>query len=66
VALLTSCVSAKHGASTFNMKEKISFIIHGKIKNDYVVVEINPFHYIILVIYKYYINKEIIKPIRGS
>ncbi len=53
MALLTSCVSDKHGASTFNMKEKISFIIQSKIKNDYVVVEIKPFNYIILVIHKY-------------
>jgi len=53
VALLTFCVSAKHGASTFNMKEKISFIIDGKIKNDYVVVEMKPFNYKILVVHKY-------------
>jgi hypothetical protein len=53
VALLTSCVSAKYGASTFNMKEKSSFIIHDEIKNEYVVVEIKPFDYIILVIHKY-------------
>jgi hypothetical protein len=53
MALLTSCVSAKHCTSTFNMKEKISFIIHGKIKNDYVVVEIKSFNFIILVIHKY-------------
>jgi hypothetical protein len=53
VALLTSCVSAKHGASTFHMKEKFSFIIHANIKNDYVVVEVKPFNYKILVIHKY-------------